>query len=250
MKNIAVVFAGGVGSRMYSDLPKQFLEVNEKPIIIQTLELFEVNEKIDEIYIACIEQYIPLLNDMLKKFNVQKVVRVFPGGASGQDSIYIALSEVKKDHDDAVVLIHDGVRPLVDQRTINACIADVNEYGSAITSTPVFETPLFTDDGKTVGAMPERSKTYTAQAPQCFMLNDILGWHDKERVLDEPYSGIVDSCGLAFKYGAKPHLTEGNRGNIKVTTMEDYLTLIANSTAQNYEQLFKLTENKRLKEDK
>lgn len=248
MKNIAVVFAGGVGSRMYGDLPKQFLEVNEKPIIIQTLELFEVNDKIDEIYIACIKDYISVLEGMIKKFNVQKVVRVFPGGESGQDSIYIGLSEVKKDNDNAVVLIHDGVRPLVDQKTIDACIEDVNKYGSAITSTPVFETPLFTEDGETVSAMPERSKSYTAQAPQCFVLNDILEWHKRERQEAVPYEGIVDSCGLAFKYGAKPHLTEGNRGNIKVTTVEDYLTLIANSTAQNYEMLFKLTENKRKKE--
>ena len=92
--------------------------------------------------------------------------------------------------------------------------------------------------------MPEREKVYTAQAPQVFRLAEILAWHEQERASENPYDGIVDSCGLAFKYGKNPHMTVGNRGNIKVTTMEDYLTLISNSAAANYEQLFRLAENR------
>ncbi|MBR1801842.1 2-C-methyl-D-erythritol 4-phosphate cytidylyltransferase [Candidatus Saccharibacteria bacterium] len=248
MKNIAMIFAGGVGSRMHSDIPKQFLEVGGKPIIIQTLELFELNENVDAIYVACVKEYIATLEEMIRKFNVQKVVRVFPGGETGQDSIYIGLSEIKKDYDDALVLIHDGVRPLVEQKTIDRCVEDALKYGSAVTSTPAFETPILTEDGEYVAAMPERQKVYTAQAPQCFKLSDILKWHEAERMNENPYSGIVDSCGLAFKYGGNPHLTIGNRGNIKVTTLEDYLVLVSNSAAQNYEQLFKLSENRKVHE--
>ena len=244
MKNVAIIFAGGTGSRMHGDVPKQFLEVSGKPIIIQTLELFEVNEDIDEIYVACVAEHIPTLEDMISRFMVHKIRRIFPGGKTGQDSIYKALTEVKKDHDDAYVLIHDGVRPLVDQATINRCIQDVEKYGSAITATPAFETPLLSEDGKTVDKMPERSKVYTAQAPQCFKLSEILAWHEKERATENPYEDVVDSCGLAFKYGGNPHLTEGNRGNVKVTTVEDYLTLISNSAVANYGQLFRLIENR------
>jgi len=253
MKNIALIFAGGVGSRMHGDVPKQFLEVSGKPIIILTLELFEQNDNIDEIYIACVKQYIPQLEDMIRRFSVTKVRRVFPGGASGQDSIYKGLKEIQKDHfDNPVVLIHDGVRPLVNQKTINNCVRDAHKYGSAITVTPAFETPLISEDGGgVVSSMPERSKVYTAQAPQCFRLEDVVRWHENERNKnEEPYEGIVDSCGLCFKYGGNPHLTEGNRGNIKVTTMEDYLTLISNSSAANYEQLFKLQANLRKAEEK
>ena len=248
MKNIALIFAGGVGSRMYGDLPKQFLEVNGKPIIIQTLELFEANENIDEIYVACIEEYIETLEKMVKKFNVSKISKIFSGGISGQDSIYKGLSEIKKENENALVLLHDGVRPLVEQKTINNCISDAKKFGSAITVTPIFETPIVSDDGEYVSSMPERARMYTAQAPQCFYLNDILSWHEREHGSVDPYFGVVDSCGLAFKNGVKPHLTLGNRGNIKVTTMEDYLTLVSSSAMTNYEQLFKLAENRKKNE--
>jgi 2-C-methyl-D-erythritol 4-phosphate cytidylyltransferase len=246
MRNIAIIFAGGVGSRMHGNIPKQFLEVNGKPIIAQTLELFEANELIDEIYIACVEQYISTLENIIKKFNINKIKRVFPGGVTGQDSIYNGLTEVKKDYgeEDVFVLIHDGVRPLVDQNTITKCINDVAQYGTAITATPAFETPLLTNDGEYVDAMPNRDTVYTAQAPQCFTLSEILSWHNQERGSESPHEGIVDSCGLAFKYGVKAHITIGNRGNIKVTTLEDYLTLIANATAANYAQLLELKENR------
>lgn len=245
MKNVAVIFAGGVGTRMYGDLPKQFLEVSEKPIIIQTLELFSINEQIDSIYIACVKDYIPMLRKMIRKFNIRKVAKVFPGGETGQDSIFLGLSKVKKDYENACVVLHDGVRPLVDQATISKCIKDAHKFGCAVTVTPIYETPIISKNGEYVTDVVERSWSYTAQAPQCFNLNEILKWHKEERSKERPYEGVVDSCSLAFKYGEKPHLTIGNRGNIKVTTMEDYLTLIANSAAQNYEQLFILQENRR-----
>ena len=94
MKNIAIIFAGGTGQRMGSEVPKQFLKVCGKEIIIHTLELFEVNENIDEIYVACIEEWVPFLNDLIRKYDIDKVRRVFPGGNSGQDSIFIGLSSV------------------------------------------------------------------------------------------------------------------------------------------------------------
>lgn len=250
MKNIAVIFAGGAGQRMSAEVPKQFLKVQGKEIIVHTLELFEANENIDEIYIACIEEGVDHLKDLIKRHTISKVKRVFPGGATGQDSIFIGLNEVKKDHDDAIVLIHDGVRPLVSDETITSCIESVREYGSAITVTPCFETPIMSLDEMTVEEMPSRKLMYTAQAPQCFYLNDIYAMHLKERQSNPNYEGIVDSCGLMFKNGVKCHLVEGNRGNIKVTTPEDYCTILGNYAAIDYKQFIQLEENKKAKQKK
>lgn len=251
MKSIALIFAGGAGQRMGAEVPKQFLQVCGKEIIIHTLELFEENEQVDEIYIACIEGWIPFLQNLIIKHDIGKVVRIFPGGKTGQDSIFIGLSEIKKDHDDAIVLIHDGVRPLVSQDTISACIGETMEYGSAITVTPCYETPIKSDDGLEVCEMPDRKIMYTAQAPQCFYLNNLYNVHLEERKINPDYEGIVDSCGLMFKYGINSHLVEGNRGNIKVTTHEDFCTLIGNLNARDYSTLLNIKEHQlKLKEEK
>lgn len=243
MKKIAIVFAGGTGQRMGSEIPKQFLKVNDKEIIIHTLELFKNNENIDEIYVACIEEWIPYLKQLIKKYDMNKVIDVFPGGNTGQDSIFLALNQVKSRNDNAIVLIHDGVRPLVSENTITKCIETAETMGNAITVTPCYETPIVSLNGQTVTEMPQRNIMYTAQAPQCFYLNDIYEKHLLERKINPNYEGIVDSCGLMFKYGVKCNLVEGNRGNVKVTTPEDFCTLLGNLNARDYRQIFELQQN-------
>ena len=250
MKNIALIFAGGVGNRMGASIPKQFLEVSNKPIIIHTLELFEVNENIDEIYIGCIEEYIPDLKEMIRRFSVNKIKRIYSGGDSGQDTIFRGLCAIREDleeGEDAIVLIHDGVRPLVNQETIDSVVRDASEYGSSITVTPAFETPLISYDGERVAEMPERKYVYTAQAPQAFHLDDIISWHlnEREQKGQDAYATIVDSCGLAMANGVSPHLTVGNRGNIKVTTNEDFLTLVSNNLARDFGKFMELEEVKK-----
>ena len=244
MKNIALIFAGGTGQRMGSETPKQFLKICGREIIVHTLELFEQNENIDEIYVACIQEWIPYLEELIKKYDIDKVVKVFPGGKTGQDSIFLALSEAKKENENAVVLVHDGVRPLVSQETINKVVESVKNTGTGITVTEAYETPIMSEDGMTVGSMPPRKKMYTAQAPQGFMLNDIYEKHLEKRKTNPDYEGIVDSCGLMFKYGVKCNLVLGNRGNIKVTTPEDFYTLLSALNMRDYEQISILSENK------
>ena len=243
MKNIAVIFAGGTGNRMKTEIPKQFLKVYGKEIIIHTLDKFNDNENIDEIYVACIKSWIPYLEKLVKKYTVHKVKRIFPGGKTGQDSIFIGLSEVKKENENAIVLIHDGVRPLITDETINNCIESVKEHGTGITVTQCFETPIRSVSGDIVDGMPQRNEMYTAQAPQSFYLNDLLEAHLEERKINPKYEGIVDSCGLMFKRGTKCHLVLGNRGNIKVTTQEDYCTLIGNYSVNDYKDF--LNNNKK-----
>ena len=109
MKNIALIFAGGVGQRMGAEIPKQFLKVCGKEIIIRTIEVFEKNDNVDEIYVVCIESWIKRLEKLIRLYEIDKVIKIIPGGTSGQDSIYKGLIEIKKNNSICYVLIHDGV---------------------------------------------------------------------------------------------------------------------------------------------
>ena len=128
--NIGVIFAGGVGKRMNSRVkPKQFIDVYGKPIIIHTLELFENHPEIDAIAVACLENWIPYLQELLEKFNIKKVKKIVPGGSSGQESIYNGLKAAEKiaGGEKSIVLIHDGVRPLINEKTITDNIESVKK---------------------------------------------------------------------------------------------------------------------------
>lgn len=150
MKRIAVIFAGGVGARMNnSKTPKQFLEWNGRPILIQTLDVFEQTDLIDGIVLACKAEWIDHTKNLIKEAGLQKVLSIVPGGESALDSQYNGLAEAKClfPNEDVTVLIHDGVRPLVDKETIERNIESVETKGSAITVTPAIETVMVTDNG-------------------------------------------------------------------------------------------------------
>lgn len=221
-KNIAIIFAGGSGARMGSGLPKQFIEVEGKPIIIHTLELFEENPNIDAIYIACKKEYMTKLQKMVKRFMITKVAEIVEGGKTGQDSIYNGLKAAyNAEGGDNLVLIHDGVRPCITSETIDAGIKMANEMGSAITCTKFFETPIMSISGNVVEESPDRNIFYTAQAPQTFKLADVIEAHEEIRKTNPEYEGIIDTCTLMRTIGKTVYMVEGNRGNIKVTTPED-----------------------------
>lgn len=225
--NVVVIFAGGVGSRMKSDIPKQFIEVNEKPIIIHTIELFEYNDEIDEIYLVITNGYVDYMMDLLEDYQITKVKGITTSGSSALDSIYKGLEAVEKRHknDNPIVLIHDGVRPFVSKDVIGNNILCVKKYGNAITSIPAFETTIVSSDGHSVDNVLTRKETYIGQAPQSFYLNDIIEAHRKIRQTENGYNDIVDCCNIMNKLGKTTYLVEGNRGNIKITTEEDLYTL-------------------------
>ena len=249
-KNIAIIFAGGVGSRMGSDIPKQFLKIYGKEIIIHTLEKFQYNDNIDLIYVGCIKEYIPYLTKLIERYNITKIPvgGIIPGGTSGQDTIYRILKKAEEENfGNSICLIHDGVRPLINDDVINDNIDSVKKYGSAITTTKAFETPIISNDGKIIDEVLERSKVYTAQAPQSFYLGDIIKAHELIRKTKEGYNNprIVDSCSLMKECGFEVHLILGNRGNIKVTTVEDYISLLANLSVKDQEQIYELNHKRR-----
>lgn len=239
--NIAVIFAGGVGRRMHSsDKPKQFLEIYSKPIIIHTLEHFEYHPMIDGIVVACKEEWISYLNDLIYRFRIEKVKKVVPGGETGQLSIYEGLKAVKEiadvEADDTVVLIHDGVRPLIDDKIITDSIESVRKNGSAITTALVTETILVVnDDGSTIDYVPSRKNSRVAKAPQSFWLKDIITAH--ERSLSEGETNCIDSCTMMQKYGKKLYLIDGPNENIKITTPDDFYTMRAILEAKENSQL-------------
>lgn len=241
--NIAVIFAGGVGSRMHSkDRPKQFLEMYKKPIIIHTLEHFENHSMIDAIAIVCIESWIPYLNDILYKYRIEKVKKIVPGGVTGQLSIYNGLNAAKEiaGAENAIVLIHDGVRPLINSKLITDNIEAVEKFGNSITSGIVKETIVEIDDNSNIKLVPDRAHSRVAKAPQCFYLDDILLAHNK--ALKEGINNYIDSCTMMKHYGFKLHMTDGPYENIKITTPDDFYTMRAILEAKENAQIYGLNE--------
>lgn len=238
--NIALIFAGGVGSRMHTkSRPKQFLELNGKPVIIYTLELFDNHPQIDKIVVVCVEPWIPFLKKMLKKFEINKVATIIPGGSTGQDSIYNGLCAaetlVKGDKEHTTVLIHDGVRPLITEETITDNLNKVKECGSCITCIPATETFVVKKDDSSL-EIPERSASLIARAPQSFILNDILSAHRK--AIAEGRHDFIDSCTMMSHYGYKLGLIEGPMENIKITTPTDYFIFRAMVEVHENQQIF------------
>lgn len=237
--NIAIIFAGGAGIRMGAGIPKQFLEINGKPIIVHTLDLFESHPEIDAIYMAVLADYIPYMQKLTRKFGIEKVKGIVPGGESGQDSIYNALTAARKENPgDSIVLIHDGVRPWVSFDTIMRNIEGVKKNGNAITCTACYETILMSSNGEQVEQVPYRKDTFAAQAPQSFRLDDIIAAHETVRASENGYENLVDSCTLMRSIGKEAYMVEGNRGNIKVTTPEDVYMYRALIQYRENEQAF------------
>lgn len=240
--NIAVIFAGGSGQRMHTkDVPKQFLLMHNKPIIIYTLEYFDSHPEIDAIVVACKEDTIDYLTSLLYKYRIEKVKKIVPGGLTGQMSIYNGLIAAKKVADEkgdekAIVLVHDGVRPLISHRIISENIASVKEHGSAITTGIVTETILVVEDGKSINYVPDRSKSRVAKAPQSFWLNDILDAH--KRAQEEGITDYIDSCTMMKKYGYSLYLVDGPIENIKITTQSDFYMMRAFLDAREDKQLY------------
>lgn len=236
--NIAVIFAGGSGSRMHTkSRPKQFLEYQGKPIIIYTLELFDNHPMIDGIVVACVNEWIPFLKKMLKKFEISKVVKIVPGGETGQDSIYnglVAAKDVSQSEKD-IVLIHDGVRPLITEQTISDNIEKVKSEGSCITCIPATETFIVTqpDGGLEI---PTRANSLIARAPQSFYLKDILDAHEQAR--KEGRHDFIDSCSMMHHYGHKLGKVIGPMENIKITTPTDYFVFKAMVEVHENQQIF------------
>lgn len=239
--NIALIFAGGTGTRLNSKTrPKQFLELNGKPIIIHTLEYFEDAPSIDAVCVVCLESWIPYFRDLVKRFNLQKIRWVVPGGNSGQDSIFKGLSAVFEDESvpkDTIMLMHDGVRPLISVKTVEDVIACARENGNAVTVTSAYETIITVDENENVKDVVDRKRAKLARAPQAFRLNDIHAAHIRAR---EENFDAIDSATLMRHYGHKLFTVEGPVENIKITSPSDFYIFRAIYEARENSQIWGL----------
>lgn len=226
--NIAVILAGGTGSRMgIVNMPKQFIEIYGKPVIIHTIEAFEINENIDAICVVCIKEWQNDLKIWLKEYDIRKVKWIADAGASRQLSSLNALDAIKADcKDDDIVVIHDAARPLVSQRIINENIEQVKKYGACDTVVPAHDTIIKSVGGEYLDSIPARKELYMGQTPQSFTYDIIRKSYDDYFALpEEKRPGMTDDCGLVLNSGIKIGMAMGDKINMKLTTMEDLLLI-------------------------
>lgn len=236
--NIAVIFAGGTGQRMNTKAkPKQFLELHGKPILVYTLEQFQKHSEIDAIVLVMLESWIDYCKTMVERYRLTKVKAIVPGGSTGQESIYNGVQKATELYPmDSIVLVHDGVRPLIDEDTITRNIACVKEHRSAITVSPAIETTVLKSENGLVENIIERSRCQLAKAPQSFLLKDLWKAHCLAR--EEGKINYIDSACLMQHYGYELHTVEGSPENIKITTPSDFYTFRALEDARENSQIF------------
>lgn len=221
MKNIALIIAGGVGARMRQDIPKQFINVKDKPVIVYTLEAFQKHPNIDAIEVVCLDGWHDILRAYAKQFNITKLENIVKGGETGQDSIRNGLYDIatRYNDDDDIVLIHDAIRPMVSAEIISDNIRVCREYGNATTVIPCTSVMLKTEDGIVSEDQIPRDNLKITQTPQAFYLKELLDVHAKAIKMDLLPS--IASCALYIEMGKKVYLSKGSEKNIKITTQED-----------------------------
>ena len=222
--NYAVLFAGGVGSRMGNEtVPKQFMEVGGKPVLIHTIEAFEKSPLVDGISVVCLESWIPFLREAIQSAGLKKVRWIVPGAQTGQQSIYHGLKAVwdqSETPSEDIVLISDGVRPFVSCELIEKCVRTVREKGSVVTICPVPETIVMVpeEEGR-ITDIPLRSQCYLSKAPQGFFLREIMDAH--HRAIGENRFDCTNSAELMRRYGHSLYTVVDSPNNIKITTPID-----------------------------
>ena len=220
MSSIALIIAGGSGPRMHQDIPKQFLTVVERPVIVYTMEAFQRHPDIDAIAVVCIEGWENMLWAYAKQFNITKLKYIVPGGQNGQDSIRNGVYELEKHYSaEDIVLIHDAIRPMVSQEIISDCIVKTRKHGCAISVIPCAEAMVITEDAKTSETTYPRDKLKRTQTPQGFSIGKICDLH--RRALEAGITNSVASVTLMIEMGEKVYFSAGSEKNIKLTTVED-----------------------------
>lgn len=233
--NIALLTAGGSGTRMLQDIPKQFMTINDKPIIIYTMEIFEKHPAIDKIIVACKEGWENILESYAKQFGISKLDKVIQGGKTGHESIRKMLNYASENYDDNdIVLVHDGNRPMLSTDIISNSISVCKQKGCAIAQVPCNDALLYTENKISSTKQISRDLLVRTQTPHTFKLKDLLDMH-----LEAEKMGInnsVASCTLAIELGKKVYFTPGSEKNIKITVPEDIEIFKALLNVENREE--------------
>lgn len=217
---IAILTAAGKGTRMGQEVPKQFLNVYDKPVIVYTMERFQQNNNIDGIIVVTLPEWMEFIRTYAKQFSISKLIAIVPGGITGQESIHNGVEEVYNRYPQgATVMIHDGNRTMVDNDIINDSIRVYKEHGSAVAIIPCTEVIFKSDnDSESIEEIP-RELLYRTQTPHTYSL-DKLRWalsQAKERGL----TGMAAMCQLMCRLGEKTYYSKGSEKNLKLTTLDD-----------------------------
>lgn len=219
--NIAIILSGGVGSRMGLNIPKQYVVVNGQPIISYCLQTFLCNEHTDAIVIGVADEWKEYVIEQMEKLHPAKPVFYAAPGETRQYSIFNALRVVKDQgySDDSFVIIHDAARPFVSDELINRCYEACNRADGSMPVIAVKDTTYYSEDGKSITSLLDRSKLWAGQAPEAFVFGKYLQIHEK--MSHEELLKINGSTEIAFKQGLKVEMVEGDPMNFKITTPED-----------------------------
>lgn len=215
-KNIVIIVCSGKGKRMNMDMPKQFIHIKEKPIVSYTIDKFEQCKNIDEIIIVTNEEYIDFFkNDIIKRYDYKKINKVVSGGNERTDSVYNGLKCI--DEKDCIVLIHDGVRPFIEEKYISDIIEKTKKYGACVLGVKAKDTIKICEDNKIIST-PDREKIWLAQTPQAFRYYIIKKAYDEAMKTNFI---ATDDASLVENIGLDVFMVEGSYKNIKITTQED-----------------------------
>lgn len=218
--NVALILAGGNGSRTEQSVPKQFISIYEKPIIIYTLEAFQKHPEVDAIIVSCIGGWHDVLKGYAAAAGITKLRWVVGGGDNGQSSARNALLTLEEVcGDDDIVIIHDAVRPMISQEIITDCIAKAREFGSGLSAVRCQETIMRTGDGEMGHIGIDRNDIMRVQTPQAYKYGKVL-WAHKE-ALNRGITNAVYTNTLMMELGEELHFSLGSNKNIKITTLED-----------------------------
>jgi len=220
-KNIAVILSGGTGTRIGGNVPKQYIEVNGKAIIMYCLETIAKITEIEEMVICLSDEWRPFVQEELQKAGVTKQVVYSQPGEIRQLTIYNALKVLREQgvDDDAIVVIHDAARPLVSEALLRRCIDGCKDADGVLPVLPVKDTLYMSKDGNSISALLKRSEIVAGQAPEAFRFGRYLAVHDQMKY--EDILKISGSTEIAYKAGLKVRLVPGEELNFKITTTED-----------------------------
>jgi 2-C-methyl-D-erythritol 4-phosphate cytidylyltransferase len=217
---VALLTAAGSGTRMGQDIPKQFIHIENKPLIIHTMEAFQSHPSIDAIMVVTLPAWSEVLKAYAKQFGISKLKWVVPGGQTGQESIYNGLKVLEKDLSPKdIVMVHDGNRCSVSSEIISNSLAVQAKYGSAVAAIPCVEAVFRSADGESSDVSIPREELYRTQTPHTYFLEDLLWAHAEAQ--KRGIHNTAASCTLMQKLGKTVYFSKGSEKNLKITTIDD-----------------------------
>lgn len=220
--NIALIIAGGSGKRTQQDIPKQFININDKPILIYTLEGFQRHPEIDAIEVVCLKGWQQVLTAYARQYNITKLKGIVDGGETGQESIRNGVYELHEHYDpNDIIIIHDGIRPLIDMEVVSDCIRLCKRHGNGVTSLPYNEQIFKTSDGLTTNEYIPRESLRRVQTPQAYILGKLYSSYKKAFEKKIGIYGSSYTNTMMVELGETLYFAAGSEKNLKITTLDD-----------------------------